>query len=160
MILAYKGTSFFPSRIIRWMSWSEYSHVAWEMKDGRVIEAYQPVVRLTPSLHYGHKPGTVVERFEIAGLTPAQRIKLESFLMRQIGKPYDWASVFRFIPRWAESQKSRNAWFCSELLLVACNYAGVKLFNGLESYKVMPGVLVLSPLLSKIGTAIVGEKDE
>ena len=29
MIALYQGTSIFPSRLIRWFSWSKYSHVSW-----------------------------------------------------------------------------------------------------------------------------------
>ena len=40
MIALYKGTSAL-SRIIRWRTWSDYTHAAWVFQDGSVIEEWK-----------------------------------------------------------------------------------------------------------------------
>ena len=157
MILAYKGTSFWPSKLIRWMSWSEYSHVAWLMADGSVIEAWSPKVRQVYSPNFGHKPGTVVDMFEIPVLSIDEQANIEAFLVTKLGASYDWKSVFRFLPRIKQAKSSESKWFCSEIIFDAMKFAGIKLFREIEGYKITPGMLVTSPLLRKVRTFKVGE---
>ena len=153
MILAYKGTSLWPSKMIRWFSWSDYSHIAWLTEQGEVIEAWPPKVRICKSFDEGHTPGTHVDIYEVVGLTSGDRETIETFLRNQVGKKYDWRGVFHFVTR--NGNNSRTKWFCSELVFKALLKADIKLLKGIPPYKVTPGMLVLSPLLKYVGTKIV-----
>lgn len=147
MIAAYKGTSIWPSRIIRFINWSEYSHVAWVTQVGTVIEAWPGGVREVPSISAQHTPGTVVDMFSAPSISVEQDEKIESFLRNQLTKAYDWHSVFHFITRRSETATSQEKWFCSELIFKACTQAGVELLSRVPAYKVHPGMLLMSPLL-------------
>ena len=157
MILAYKGTSIWPSKMIEWMSWSEYSHIAWLCNNGRVIEAWPPKVRVTKNLHDGHTKGTPVDVFSL-NITQKERQAVENFLLSKVDLPYDWESVFRFLPRRQESARSKEKWFCSVLVFMALAQVGIHLLYRVEPYQVTPGMIVHSPLLEYEKTFIVGEE--
>lgn len=128
MFAAYKGTSF-PSRGIRLFNDGDYSHVAWIDDDtGEVYEAWTSGVRKVQSIHHDHTPGTPVDIFMLPSEGHVQRTAIRHFMISQVGKPYDWPGVMRFVTRGKESDSNDPAkWFCSRL--VACGYrlAGIPL---------------------------------
>ena len=144
MIALYKGTSFI-SRIIRWRTWSDYSHAVWVCRDGTVIEAWVGGVRRVPGLLSQHREKTVVELYAIAGLNEEQRDRIETFLVAQLGKPYDYAAILGFALR--KDTQNPAKWFCSELIFAACLFAGIYLLARIPPWKVSPDLLALSPLL-------------
>ena len=146
MIALYKGTSFI-SRIIRWRTWSDYSHAAWVCRDGTVIEAWVGGVRRVPGLLSQHKEDTTIELYEVAGLTEDQRDRIEAFLAAQIGKPYDYTAILGFALR--KDTQNPAKWFCSELVFAGCQSAAINLLARIPPWKVSPDLLVLSPLLKK-----------
>lgn len=148
MLVAYKGRSFWPSKLIRWMSWSDYSHVAWMTKAGGIYEAWSPKVRYCSSVHVGHQKGTEVEIFTIPNLTQEQRDVIENYLCEQVGKPYDWVGVFRFVPRLSTNKNQTGRWFCSELVMAALKKANINPLKRIPNYKVTPGMLVTSPIFT------------
>ena len=149
MIGLYKGTSAI-SRIIKFRTWSEYSHAAWINEDFSVIEAWQGAgVVERPSVNIGHTPGTEIDLFDI-DLTPRELGDLMFFLQSQIGKPYDYNGVFGFLTRDA-SMQSRSAWFCFELIFAAFVYAQKPLLLRVPAHKVDGGMLSYSPLLRHVG---------
>lgn len=146
MIALYRGKSFL-SRVIQFRTWSAYSHAAWVCEDGEVIQAWRHGVTLTPDLAHGHTPGTPVDLFDIA-LTVNQRYEVEAFLRSQVGKPYDLRGALRFISRRQNAGDEQAGWFCSELIHAAFISAGIELLARIESWKVDPGLLSISPLLT------------
>jgi len=158
MILAYKGKSFWPSKCIEWMNWSDYSHVSWLNRDNTVTEAWAPKVRNVPDLDSGHSNGTPIDIFDIPIMTESQRDIIEAYLKNQIGLKYDWAGVFKFLPR-ITSAHTNNKWFCSELIFEACKKANLNLLKRIPPYKVYPGMVVISPLLTYVRTHIVENKN-
>jgi hypothetical protein len=157
MIALYQGKSL-VSRLIRWFTWSKYSHVAWLCQDGSVIEAWhRGGVRRQPSLSAVHTPGTRVELFQVLThefreLNYAQREAVETFLTQQLGARYDFLGILGFLTR-ARMEK-HGAWFCSELVTRALNHAGVWPLLRVPACKVAPGLLALSPLLRFQSTII------
>ncbi len=148
MIALYKGQSWI-SRLIQWRTWSDYSHAAWVCDDGSVIEAWvdgfmSGSVRRVENPWARHTPGTDVEFYDVA-LTPEQHWAAQEFLMRQVGKPYDFRGIWGFMTR--KPEQEQGAWFCSELVFTALQAAGVPLLARIEAFKVSPGLLALSPLL-------------
>lgn len=149
MIALYKGKSWL-SRAIQWQTRSPYSHAAWLLKDGSVIEAWQHGgVAHNSSLSSVHTPGTTVDIYFVGGLADDLS---EAWLRGQIGTAYDWHSVFRFLSRRNEDAADRAKWFCSELVYCALLAGGVKALANTEPWEVSPGLLARSPLLEYIGT--------
>lgn len=144
-IALYKGTSF-VSKCIRFVTRSEYSHAAIILRDGSVVEAWQPVVRRVASLSEQHTPGTEVEVFNFRDpLTDAEEDAAEKFLLGELGTPYDYKSVLRFITR--RPGNLDDHWFCSELAFAACLEARQALFHWTDPWEVPPDWLARSPLL-------------
>ncbi|WP_448577461.1 YiiX/YebB-like N1pC/P60 family cysteine hydrolase [Thermosphaera sp.] len=147
-ILLYRGVSLL-SRLIRWRTWSEYSHVALEIHRGEIVDAWKGGVRLIRSPFEGHDPETVVEAYEIAGLRPEQAARAALFARAQIGKPYDYWGVLRFIIRRDPTQPN-DRWFCSELVFAALLHGGVRLLERVPAHRASPGDLARSPLLRRV----------
>lgn len=147
-ILLYRGRSVI-SGIIRWQTRSEYSHAALLCPDGEVLEAveFSGVVKGKPSCMAG------VDAFRIKG-DAGERILLDAidFATSQIGKGYDYRSIFRFISRrdCSGSGKQNKRWFCSELVFQACKECGLELLQGLDACKVHPGMIASSPFLEPV----------
>lgn len=121
-IALYEGKSFFPSRLIRWITRSKISHAAWLFDDdgaktaiylkrggelgslkyyhpGAVIEAWSPKVRNTASLSDGHTPGTTVRVFRFTRpLSATEETMIIRAAAEKIGEPYDWCNVLLFPP--------------------------------------------------------------
>lgn len=134
------------SRLIRWQTRSPYSHASLLLPDGLCIEAREGIgVRALPGLHV--PAGELVDLFRVEGVTPAQVEAIAEFARRQLGKPYDYTMVARFITRRQESRASQGKWFCSELVFAACQQAGLRLLRDTDPWEVSPGLLARSPLL-------------
>lgn len=148
LVALYRGKSLI-SRMIRWRSWSDYSHAAWVCADGTVLDAWQKGgVRHVANISVGHKPGTPVELFN-ADLSPAQIHRIELFLKAQLGKKYDWHGVLKFISRRRTTHDQQKKWFCSELISAAFRHVGHPLLARIRDEQVSPGLLSFSPLLSR-----------
>jgi uncharacterized protein YycO len=133
----YKGRSRI-SRAIRFLTRSEYSHIGLLLDDGRLVEAWDGAgVRITANLSDAHTPGTEVDVFGFAQpLTPAEGAGMRDFLFAQVGQPYDWRGVFRFVTR--RNPGAESDWFCSELAFQAALEGGRLLFNGTAAWEVPP----------------------
>lgn len=157
-IALYQGKSFI-SRLIRWQTRSKYSHAAFLLDDGSVIEAWQPQVRWViptkgplSALSRQHTPGTVVDIFEfITPLSPAENSCLEFLARRDIGTPYDYRSIFRFLTRERGDGSARRL-FCSEQVFSRCQQIGRDLLERTEAWRVPPDWISRSPLLKLSST--------
>jgi Orthopoxvirus protein of unknown function (DUF830). len=158
-ILAYHGTGLL-SWWIRTRTWSEISHVSQLLDDGTEVEAWSGGVQHNKTWGILHKDGTVVDVYDYREpLTAVQKLKMESFLLDQVGKPYDYFGLFRFLPivRWfARSSNEVKAWFCSELVMESNEVSGIDLLEK-EAYQTTPNDVVVSPLLRKEDTWVVGK---
>ena len=149
-ILLYQGVSIL-SRLIRWQTRSEYSHAAIELFNGEVIESWRKGVTLGHDFGSNHTRGTVVDRFEVIGMSSFQQLKASEFCKTQLGKKYDLAGVARFVTR--RDEPADDKWFCSELVCAACEHAGFPLLHLPPSYT-SPRDVSISPYLKRIGTRI------
>lgn len=149
----YKGTSLI-SRLIRWKTRGEYSHVAVMFDDGRILEAWQGTnsVRWITSLSNGHTEGTKVDIFDIDTLLMEDAAL--KFAKAQIGKPYGYRTIFKFLTN--TSGDNKNAWICSEIALATAIAGGVPLLARVDAYKVSPVALSRSPLLKFNSTITTG----
>jgi uncharacterized protein YycO len=155
VILLYKGKSF-VSKLIKWQTFGPYSHAAWWLRDGTVIEAWHKGgVTHNDSPATLHTPGTEIDVFSIPGIDD---FAVEQFLISQVGRKYDFAPVLRgFIFR--VKRDNPDKWFCSELVHAACDAAGTQLLHRVPDWKIPPTLLSYSPLLVPEGTLITRDKD-
>ncbi len=158
-ILASKGISL-TSRLIRWWQWGfPYTHIAYcfdisNPNDPIVVEAWWDGVR-KGWFSEVHTPGTEFAVYSIQ-VTDGQKKRIEEFLQRQLGKPYDWLGILGFPLRdWKLERKDR--WFCSELVFTAFQKAGVELLKNTHPSEVSPRLFLKSPLLKFEYTAKLPE---
>ena len=179
-IALYQGKSLI-SLLIRWQTRSQYSHAAFLLDDGSVIEAWQPCVReINPapeirdpipplreqnskletrnpklsSLSAQHTPGTTVDIFKfINPLTADENRQLEYLARRDVGAPYDYRSILRFCTREKSSVSVRRL-FCSEQVFARCQQIGRPLLDRTEAWRVPPDWLARSPHLALDQTII------
>jgi len=155
-ILASKGLSL-TSQIIKWFQFGfPYTHIAYVVNYGSddfiehdpvVIEAWWPEVRIGRFSEV-HTPGTPFTVFRVP-VTLKEKVKIEDFLMRQIGRKYDVIGLLAFLTRLKRVAKN-NYWFCSELTFAAFKNAGVELLKFTEPQEVTPALFLKSPLLEKV----------
>ena len=144
-ILLFSGQGWI-SKLIRWQTNGKYSHAAILIPGGSIIEAWhKPAkVRFRPPL----KNWKGVEAYEVEGMTDEQWAKALLWADKQVGKPYDFGGVARFITRWRKQKDEK--WFCSELVFQAVKEGGVDLLSRIECSQVSPTVLSFSPFLKKV----------
>ncbi|MCX6915750.1 MAG: hypothetical protein NT167_22345 [Verrucomicrobia bacterium] len=153
-IALYQGTSFI-SRLIRWQTRSRYSHAAWLGDNGNVIEAWQPCVRVVSGLSEQHTPGTVVDLFEFVTPLRAREIQeIWRLALKQVGTPYDYLAVLRFVSRKASRERWEEKLFCSEMVFGNARDAGRELLARTEAWRVPPDWIARSPLLRLSETVV------
>lgn len=151
-ICLHRGESVI-GKLIRWQTRGGYSHASMILPDGYFIEAREFIgVR---ALFGGlvAQPGEKVDTFRIR-ISTEQEAKIAEFLRKQLGKPYDYSAVARFVSRRKAGRSSSEKWFCSELVFAACLYADVILLRDTQPWEVSPSMLARSPLLEPIAQNI------
>lgn len=130
------------SGFLRWHTRSEYSHCEVLFNDC-IIGARAAGVKKYPV-------DSVSEKHEVAIVecSEEQAYRFREFLESKVGDKYDWRAYLGFVFNKSTSQ-DQNKWFCSELMLEAFNYAGIKLFDRLSSWKCMPRDFVIHPRFLK-----------
>lgn len=130
------------SIIIRWFTWSKYSHVGLLFSDNEVIDA---------TLRKGVSKKTLEEykkkykNIKTCSVPNVNEFETRVFAEKQLGKPYDWKALFGMLIRrkWTDE----NSWFCSELVAVALHKGGVTIIKK-EASRVTPEDLLNSPLIT------------
>ena len=133
------------ARLIRWQTRSIYSHASLQFPGLGVIESRGRVgVQKVPVL--APHEGETIDTFTVE-ISATQYEEILSFALAQVGKPYDYTMVARFVSRRQASRKSSAKWFCSELVYAAFQQAGIDLLRDTQPWQVSPGLLARSPLL-------------
>jgi uncharacterized protein YycO len=148
----YQGRSLIPSRLIRWFTWSDYSHVAVYIRDRpgkKIVEAWSSGgVQAVDGWLTNHKAGTPVDLFAFCLQPTESRLaQATGWIGNQIGKRYDWRGVFRFLTR--AGGEIDGDWFCSELAGEFAAYCGEALAHK-PAYKLTPGDVAASARLTPI----------
>jgi len=133
------------SALIRWQTWSDYSHAALVLPDGSIIEAWQGLGAGVRRKWVNDWEG--IDVFDVDWLSKEKSTEVEAFARLQIGKRYDYLGVLRFLNR--RKVVSNGRWFCSELVFEAFMLEGIELLARTNSSRVSPGLLARSPLLRK-----------
>jgi hypothetical protein len=151
MINFYEGIS--PvSRMIRFRTWSNISHVSISTPNGQIYEAipFKGVVQHFSLAEY-HTPGTRIHSYEFripsGGVLPGLM-----WLLNQKGKAYDWRGLFGFLC--AKNIGSATRFFCSELVMGFSVAAGRPLLLRVMPYQTTPRDVLMSPWLTYIGTIV------
>lgn len=120
------------------------------LRQGSVVESREGIgVRWLSSLQPAK--GESIDLYAV-DLTLDQANEFERFLFAQLGKRYDWSSVLRFLSRRQASRRSREVWFCSELVFAAFQHVGIDLLARTEPWEVSPGLLARSPVITPFRT--------
>ena len=147
LIQMHTGGGALFSRVIRWFSRSDYSHVSLWFYDathpqgGYVIEAIEGKgVRVLPAEYYreARRSGRIRLYAHRDTLTPAQVERMWTAVSAERGKGYDWLGVVRFVTR-RRKNGAADKWFCSELAAYGFEQAEAPLFRDKPSWQVMPG---------------------
>lgn len=122
IVLAFFKGRGFISAVIRWQTDGPYSHVA-AMRDwNHLTEAWQ---------FKGVQTRTITEWSDVdfyrLWVTVAQKEKFFAYLDSCVGMRYDYRGVLRFATRSMPSENGKK--FCSELIMDACEFAGIRIFN-------------------------------
>jgi hypothetical protein len=157
----YKGKSV-ASKTIRLLTRSEYSHVAFLLDSGFVVEAWTSGLRMVPSISSQHTKGTEVDIFEILGLMPEQEAKLTELVHADVqpaaAPAYDFWMVGQFVPvvRAVIGSKVRNQskFFCSEYIVQRLADVGCCLFRRTWPYEVPPDWIPRSLKVNYLNTVV------
>lgn len=118
--------------MIRWVTWSEFSHVDFVMPDGRLLGARGDGVRVRNP--YG------VYQFIRAEVDAPDSV-LERAIS-QIGKPYDYTAIVGFLFR--RNWQLREAWDCAELVAWAFSAEGHAILSTSDYHRITPRDILLS----------------
>ena len=118
--LIFSNSSQPLSPLIRWVTWSDWSHVAILVDDNLIIESTlsRGGVKIDSLSNFKDRSKDWAI-FEVDCKSPSRVL---AAAMTQVGKPYDWTGILGIgLKRdWQED----DAWFCSEFVFWAFDYAG------------------------------------
>ena len=146
-IALFRGTGV-VSRLIRWQTRSEYSHAALVLPDSldRVVESREFAgVQLRTLTEHEMR---AVDYYAIPSMTDEQFEVTLQLAMRELGAPYDYWSVARFVSH--RPARVNHKWFCSEFVHKLLADGGVRLLNRIPSAEVAPCLLAYSPLTKHV----------
>lgn len=145
IIIQFSATRGPLSRLIRFFTWSEFSHVDVVLSSDFLLGAQWDGVKVRPP---DYQAFSKTVRYTIT-LNAEVEQEVMAFLYAQLGKPYDKVAIFSFPFRkdWQDDGK----WFCSELVAAAFAQAGVPLVHEAKN-RITPRDLTLSPLLTLVTT--------
>lgn len=136
------------SWIVRWFTWSKYSHAGVVVDTSGSLDPARPK---DMDLYEAHEFHGVRKRklkgkwdlFSVEGVTREKQAQVLDFFRKQSGKPYDWSAIFGFIFRtnWDKEDK----WFCSEIIVRAFYKADLPLLRTNNFNRITPRDIQLSP---------------
>ena len=155
IIAQYRGKSML-SKLIEWQTRSDWSHSAiiFQKDDGMywLVEAWHrggvsccSGDTIEEVLSANHTPGTKVDLFTI-NVTPTQWLIARRAAFEEVGKPYDFALILKFLSR--RPAKENGKWICSELVCHSLAEAGIMLQH-LPCWAMSPELVGISPLLKR-----------
>lgn len=141
-----QGTSL-VSKLIQWQTRSHWSHAALLFSDDTVMEAREfiGVRKLSFEAWLTENSNTPYEVFTVV-TTEEQEVIMRAWAEKQVGKPYDYVGVLRFVTRKNYEQQPDDAWWCSEYVFQDFLECGKELFDRTEAWEVPPHWLARSPL--------------
>ncbi len=155
-LVFYHGTNL-VSRAIQWVTRGWWNHVAIlddaedTLYEAREIHRDASGRFASGVTRYPWRPLDLAgEARSVFSLRPGiglDETAVRRFMQGELGCPYDYLMVLRFLSRRGPSRGSERKWFCSEFAYEAFRRGGVELFRGTRAYEVDPERLSRSPLL-------------
>lgn len=138
IILSFSRKHTVSSNLIKFFTWSPWSHIDAIMEDGSFVGSFfkkhGPLQRSGVVVHDGSDIGEYSIRELCINLDEQ---KYYQFLTDQIGKSYDWTSYLGFLFR-SDKWDAPDSWFCSELIAAAINYATNKQVFSIGANRITP----------------------
>jgi uncharacterized protein YycO len=147
-IVLFKGTSFI-SRIIRFISKGEYTHVALAINSEEIIEADRFIKTRVRKLSEGES--VILMR---SSITEEQGQGIANYALTLVDNEYDYLSVFIWFIRLLFSShiygifNNANRLYCSEVVDRSYQHEGIDLIIDRETGDVLPSEFILSPRLN------------
>jgi uncharacterized protein YycO len=108
-LLLFSTTKDWDSRVVRLLTWSDFSHV--DLIDGdEVIGAVPGQGVVVAPIHTRITAASAI----LVAQVEAPDDRVTALVRSQIGKPYNWAAVFGIALH--RDWTNKDSWFCSELL--------------------------------------------
>ena len=117
--LVFMRSNLIGSKFIRFMTWSQYSHVGVLLPDGNVVEARYPEGVIMRRLDLAVEHATDYEIVKIPVKNPKA---VYDFMKDHLGKKYDLSGLFAFLTK--RDWQNLDKWFCSELVASALKAGG------------------------------------
>lgn len=143
--LIFSNSNLPLSPIIRWVTWSDFSHVALLLDEETIIESTlsHGGVKIDSLSNFKKraKNWLMVELdIDISHLDWKELIKIAN---KEVGKPYDLLGIagLSIHRNWQEDDK----WWCSEIIPYILLIWGIKLFNSQFIHRITPQHLLLLP---------------
>lgn len=143
-ILATTQRSLF-SKLIRFGTWSKYSHVDIILGDGQHVIGATALEGVR--VEYVHEMKRKSSAWAIYEFDCKLDRELQQLAISQLGKGYDYLAIIGFIFRKKWQKETR--WFCSELVAWVAEQLGCPLLTG-PHHRITPGALIKSPQLKLI----------
>jgi uncharacterized protein YycO len=126
------------SWLIRFVTWSEYSHVDILLDGNYLIGAIAPEGVVVHKADYRLKTAS---KAVIMELPVSSKIEALEYARSQIGKSYDWLGVLGIglHRNWQENDK----WSCAELAAMALDAGGQKPFDSKFHHRITPQDLLM-----------------
>lgn len=130
------------SDIIRWYTWSQWSHVDLIAPDGKLIGArYKNGVQARPA-DYGHFTRTLTLE------APKAPDSIYDWAYQQIGKPYSTRTILGLAFR--QDFSDDNEFDCSEFAIMGSIQCGYPFLRTTHAGRITPRDLALSPLFNVV----------
>jgi uncharacterized protein YycO len=141
------------SPLIRWVTWSDFSHVALLLDEDTIIESTlsHNGVQIDSLINFKNRAKNwLIVELEI-NIEHLNWDDLVSIAKNEVGKPYDLLGILGLsIHRnWQEDDK----WWCSELIPYILLKWGIRLFNSEFIHRIVPQHLLILPS-TKIDSSI------
>lgn len=151
-IILVKGNTPIISRLIRWVTNSEYTHVGMIVADDLILEIdINKDLAIRPIKHTSYD----VYRYT-KGLSSEQRTKMIKYAIRRskLNKGYGWKHIISFaLQKFFKTSKTYrdvNKVICSEIVDNIYNAVNIDLVPNCDDGDVTPGQLSASPYLTKL----------
>jgi hypothetical protein len=164
MLAYFRGKSA-VSKIIKWRTWGQYSHVGWVEPTGEIFESWHKKDPITGRNgpregHIGdiHTAGTQVDLFAVK-LTHAQHEDLLHAFRFWIdqGHGYDFSAVLLGFTLRRNRSISQEKMFCSEYMQTGFKDISKPLLINCIAGQISPSTLSYSPLQTSVGSYITGQ---
>lgn len=135
------------SKLIQWQTRSHWSHAALLFSDDTLIEAREFIgVRRLPYLTWLQENGGAHFEVFTVNATDSQEALMRAYADAQVGKPYDYIGIARFITRRDYASQPDDKWWCSELVFETIKEGQIELLDRTDGWEVPPHWLARSPL--------------